>query len=230
MKNSVLLFVFILFIACQQPKSDKDANASDQQKKQTLTVSDKIAKAHGLANWDDVDSLTYQFNVEMKGETVAKRMWKWEPGLDEVTMLDTAIDSLESITYNRAEKEDFKEIDQKFINDQYWLIYPFHIVWDDNIDKSINENVEAPISGQKMTEITVNYDDKTGYTPGDTYKVYVDSDYMVREWSYIPSGSDEPRMSTTWEDYVDYNGVKIAKTHKNKDGSFKILFDNVSLN
>ena len=50
-----------------------------------------------------------------------------ETDIDEVTMLDTAIDSLESITYNRTEKENFKEIDQKFINDQYWLLYPFHL-------------------------------------------------------------------------------------------------------
>ena len=106
----------------------------------------------------------------------------------------------------------------------------FILVWDDDIKKSVKEDVEAPISGKKMTELTVNYSDKKGYTPGDTYKVYVDSDYMIREWSYIPKGSEEPRMSTTWEDYIDPNGIKMATAHQNEDGSFRIYFDNISLN
>ena len=228
MKNYLLLLVFVLVVACQQPNSEKDKDDKEQNK--IVTLSDKIAQANGLDQWNEVDSLTYEFIVEMKGETVAKRKWSWKPGLDEVTMLDTAIDSLESITYNRAEKENFKEIDQKFINDQYWLIYPFHLVWDDDIKKSVKEDVEAPISGKKMTELTVKYSDKKGYTPGDTYKVYVDGDYMIREWSYIPQGSAEPRMSTTWEDYIDPNGIKMATAHQNEDGSFRIYFDNISLN
>jgi hypothetical protein len=187
MKNSLLLLIFILVIACQQPNSEKDKNDKEQNK--IVTLSDKIAQANGLDQWEEVDSLTYEFIVEMKGETVAKRKWSWKPDINEVTMLDTAIDSLESITYNRAEKENFKSIDKKFINDQYWLLYPFHLVWDDDIKKSVKEGVEAPISGEKMTELTVKYSDKKGYTPGDTYKVYVDGDYMIREWSYIPQGS-----------------------------------------
>ncbi len=228
MKKYIFLLIFVLAIACQQPKSDNDKK--EEQNSEIVTLSDKIAKANGLDQWNEVDSLTYEFIVEMKGETIARRKWSWKPGIDEVTMLDTAIDSLESITYNRAEKENFKDIDQKFINDQYWLIYPFHLVWDNNIKKSIKKDVKAPLSGEKMTELTVSYAKDTGYTPGDTYKVYVDDNHIIREWSYFPQGSDEPRMTTTWEDYNEINGIKIAKTHQNEDGSFKILFDNISVN
>jgi hypothetical protein len=228
MKKYTFLLIFVLIIACQQPKSNNDKK--EEQNNEIVTLSDKIAEANGLDQWNEVDSLTYEFIVEMKGETIARRKWSWKPGIDEVTMLDTAIDSLESITYNRAEKENFKDIDQKFINDQYWLIYPFHLVWDNNIKKSIKKNVKAPLSGIEMTELTVSYGKDTGYTPGDTYKVYVDDEHIIREWSYFPHGSDEPRMTTTWEDYNEIQGIKIAKTHQNEDGSFKILFDNISVN
>ena len=63
MKNSLLLLVFILVIACQQPNSEKDKNDKEQNK--IVTLSDKIAQANGLDQWNEVDSLTYEFIVEV---------------------------------------------------------------------------------------------------------------------------------------------------------------------
>jgi len=36
-------------------------------------------------------------------------------------------------------------------------------------------------------------------------------------------------MITTWEDYEDFNGLKIAKTHNGKDNSVKLHFTNISV-
>jgi len=35
-------------------------------------------------------------------------------------------------------------------------------------------------------------------------------------------------MTTTFEDYVEINGLKLAKMHKMAEGNFKLYFTNVS--
>ncbi|MFN2261392.1 MAG: hypothetical protein ABR595_04955, partial [Psychroflexus sp.] len=79
-----------------------------------------------------------------------------------------------------------------------------------------------------LTEVSINYKNEAGYTPGDTYKIYVDDQHIIREWSYIPNGKQEPAMSTTWEDYGTFEGLKIAKTHQNADKNFKLYFTDIS--
>jgi hypothetical protein len=50
---------------------------------------------------------------------------------------------------------------------------------------------------------------------------------MVREWVYHRKASAEPTLMTTWEDYQDFEGLKIAKDHRSKDGKFRLYFTDV---
>jgi hypothetical protein len=104
------------------------------------------------------------------------------------------------------------------------------LVWDENFDYETQENVEAPISKEKLTEVTVMYSDAAGYTPGDTYKIYLDDAMIIQEWSYIPNGSEKPVLVTTWEDYEDFKGLQLAKNHKTENGNFRLYFTNISVN
>jgi len=135
-----------------------------------------------------------------------------------------------TLTYKSNDfDEEIAFADRGFVNDKYWLLFPYHLVWDDNFDHEVTEQVEAPISGELMQKIAISYKNEAGYTPGDTYHIYVDKDKMIQEWSYTPSGSDQPRLSTTWEDYDDFKGLKISRMHKTKDGSFKIFFTDIEV-
>lgn len=231
MKHLSLLLVSLLLLgACNQKKdkseeSKTEATSEVPSEKETNILED-IAYANGYENWSEVDSISYTFNAQ-NGDNISSRTWKWKPKTGEVTMKtqDT------TLTYNTNKfEEDIAFADRGFVNDKYWLLFPFHLVWDDNFDYEIAKQVEAPISGELMQEIAIMYKDEAGYTPGDTYHIYVDENKMIREWSYTPKGSDEPRLATTWEDYDDFNGIKIARMHDTKEGSFKIYFTDISVN
>jgi hypothetical protein len=58
----------------------------------------------------------------------------------------------EPISYVRAHPGDslmtsLRTIDKMFINDQYWFLFPFHLVWDSMITVSVKENQDAGHGG-----------------------------------------------------------------------------------
>lgn len=233
MKNIFIACCILAFFSCKQSEKSTEetttpaeVNSQETTPEKAATVLDSIAMAHGLKQWRSINKITYTFNVD-RGASHFERTWSWQPKTSEV-MASTA-DTTLTYQHNKFGDE-LKPTDQAFINDKYWLLFPFNLVWDSGLSHKDLGQTEAPISKQQMRTIEVNYNSEDGYTPGDTYTIYVDSDYVLREWSYTPSGKDKPALSTTWENYVDMNGIKIAKMHQNADKSFKLYFTDLSLN
>lgn len=209
---SLICFQLTLLLAgCTQSKND--------------SIVKKIADAHGLEQFEELERLQYTFNVRVNDSLRTSRTWIWEPQTGQV-VLKTADSSFQ---YNhKSEADQFEEIDHKFINDQYWFLFPFHLVWD-KMEYEHHKGVPAPISGTKMQQLIVKYPPTGGYTPGDVYEVFFGADYVIREWVYRSGGSTENPFATTWEDYADYKGVKIAKTHLSEDGNFMLFFSGVDM-
>jgi len=218
-----LLLAFLLVISCKE--KNEDSKTEKQEVKTEKNILEKIADAHGYENWKNVEEIQYTFNVD-RDSSHYERSWKWFPQEDKVNMMG----GKDSVYYSRAKMDSIAmKADQGFINDKYWLLYPFQLVWDKGFEHQVNKGIKAPISEKNMTEVVINYNDADGYTPGDTYNVYVDEEFMIREWSYTPAGQTEPKMFTTWEDYKELNGLKIAQTHTNKEGNFKLYFTNIKV-
>src|SRR5262249_8744315 len=110
------------------------APASAQQRP---AIADEIAKAYGLDSWDQIDAVRYTFNIDLSVlKLKLSRSWVWEPKTGQVTYegKDKAGNPVK-VTYTRSQLASQsevvqKEVDPGFINDQYWLVFPFHLVWD----------------------------------------------------------------------------------------------------
>lgn len=216
MKKTFLFCLFpILFTSCNQNNSE-EANRS---------ITEKIAYANGFENFEDLEEIRYTFNVRTNDTLRTSREWKWEPQENLVTL--TTPDS--TITYNhKSEASAHEETDQRFINDKYWLLFPFHLVWDE-MDYEHEEQATAPISGEELQKVTVIYPEDGGYTPGDVYEVYFGDDHIIREWVYMPGGDTSRSFATTWEDYQDFNGINIATMHRSEDGNFELFFTDLEV-
>jgi hypothetical protein len=77
--------------------------------------------------------------------------------------------------------------------------------------------------------ITINYPEQGGYTPGDAYDIFYNDDFMIEEWIYRKGNSEEPTIATTFENYKDYNGIKIATDHKMAGGNWNLNFTDVTI-
>lgn len=225
MKNIQLLLLgfLTLVIGC---KTEKKQDETKTVPSKELTVLEKIANAHGYANWKEVSSIKFTFNVDRDAEHF-ERTWLWKTASNEVTMTTRQ----DTITYNRKAVDSIMAAtDGGFVNDKFWLLAPYQLIWDqNNFTHELTENVEAPISKTNMHKLTTIYANEGGYTPGDAYDYYFGDDYIIKEWAFRKGNQDEPNMVTSWEDYKVLKGLKISTMHKRPDTDFSLFFTSVEV-
>ena len=181
-----------------------------------------IANANGFENWKNVNEIQFTFNVDRE-DNHFERSWTWQPKTNDVRLITEG----DTIQYNRASVDSISlNADRAFINDKFWMLIPFQLVWDD-YDSIIYPPQPAPLSANLLSKMTIIYGNEGGYTPGDAYDIYFDKDYIIREWVYRKGNAEEPSMITTFENYEDYKGIKIAKDHKMAEGNFNLYFSNI---
>ncbi len=214
--KKIFLFLTILFLSIATINAQNAA----------MDIAKKVASAYGIDNYKNAKAITFTFNVK-RDTSITSRSWNWNIADNIVTMTTPK----ESVTYKRdtIQSTAIKSVDQKFINDQYWLIFPFHLIWDSGSTLTLKEAQISPISKKEQTMLTVQYNNKDGYTPGDAYDLYLDNKYMITEWSYRKGGAEKPSLSTTWQDMAKMKGLNIVTNHQTADGKFSIYFTGVTV-
>lgn len=189
-----------------------------------IPITTKLANANGMEKFNELNELDFTFNVSVNGEVRSQRDWKWFPKTNKITLSEKG----ETFSYTKGENLDSTAMaaDQKFINDTYWLLFPQQLMWSTYESEPV-QTATAPISNTEMQQLTIKYIGNGGYTPGDTYKLYFEDDYMIKEWTYI--SSDGRELTTTWEDYETFKGIPIAKMHKSADSTFQLYFTNINV-
>ncbi len=216
------LICLLLVSACKSDKSKTQLT----EKNKTLTIAEKIANAHGFENWKNVSEVKFTFKVDRDTIKGKGRSWIWKPKDDRVTMIAGET----TVSYLRSEMDSTHiGADRGFINDKYWLLVPFQLVWDASVTISESKKTVAPISNDELNMITIEYSNEGGYTPGDAYDIFYDDDYLIKEWVFRKGNSKEPSLTTTFENYKDYNGIKIATDHKMTAGNWNLNFTDISI-
>lgn len=212
---------FFIFLSC---KTEPKKTISEEKPEQT--VLEKIAFAHGFENWKSVKEFTFTFNVD-RDSSHFERTWIWKPKSNHIT----SISENDTLTYSRKSMDSIAaKRNGGFINDRYWVLAPFNLIWDaKNFTYEHIEEEKSPISGEPMQKLTIVYSNEGGYTPGDAYDFYFKDDFILREWVFRKTNQVEPSMTTTWENYVDMGGLKLAQDHKKPEGGFNLNFTDLAV-
>lgn len=221
-----ILCLLTIFVACKtETKKQETEIEKVSELKKELTIAEKIAQAHGIDHWKNVNQIEFTFNVD-RGESHSERSWTWNPKIHDVRL----VSNKDTIYYNRNSVDSLSiNADRAFINDKFWLLVPFQLVWDDGTTFSEIKKEVAPISKTELNKITLTYSNEGGYTPGDAYDIFFNDNYRIEEWVYRQGNSETPSMMTTFENYEDFNGLKIAKDHKMAEGNFNLYFSNIKV-
>jgi hypothetical protein len=224
MKNTLsILLVILILISCKNDKSTSEEIEVLAVKEDT--TAEAIANKNGYNNWAKVSELKFTFNVD-RGERHFERSWIWKPKTHDITM----ITSSDTISYNQAKLDSITtKADASFINDRYWLLAPFHLVWDTGTTFSESKKVVAPLSKDTLNLLTIVYGNEGGYTPGDAYDLFYEDDFTLREWIFREGNDSIPSMTTTWEGYKDFNGITLSTMRKDSTDNFKLYFTNISV-
>lgn len=226
--RSLPVLAVLALSACGTVETDPgaaEAPASDPFAPDSFA--DSVALAHGYDRWGDVARVAFDFVVAADDTHRVERAWTWYPRTDSVVR---AVGG-ETTAYLRSAALDSveREADAQFINDSYWLMMPFYLVWsEEGYTPTVTRGVRAPISGEEATMLTIAYDDRGGYTPGDAYDLYVGADYRLLEWVYRRGGGEEAGAITRWAGYRELEGLLLPTTHPS-EGPVAITHPNVSV-
>ena len=96
-----------------------------------------------------------------------------------------------------------------WINDSYWLVMPFKLKDSGVTLKYLGDTETA--EGKAADKLSLTFE-HVGKTPENKYHVYVDKkSKLITQWDFFNDAADpEPRFSTPWEGYKDYNGIKLS--------------------
>ena len=188
-----------------------------------------LAEAYGIGGWDAFERLEFTFNVEnAKGHTA--RSWDWNIAEGRVTrqvdgeQVGIALDAAED-----EQNEQWKQVHRQFINDSYWLLFPFQLVWSDPEVTMADEAEATPIGGGLALKVTAQWPAEGGYTPGDAYDLYLDERGLIDQWVFRKGGQDTGNAST-WTDHRQLGPIIVCLNHANADGSFRLYFSDVRAN
>ena len=195
------------------------------------TTRQHIAESYGIQYFGEVEKIQYTFNVKI-GEKQIKRFWIWEPHFDRVTF--KGMDYQEAITYDRSqmvstESNKLKKIDAWFINDNYWLLFPYHLAWDTKARVEDIGRHRLPMGDGEARCVVVSYPAAGGYTPGDVYDLYLDDRYRLTQWVYRRGGAEKPTRISTWEDHREVGPLTLSLNHQGEDENFRVWFTNVGV-
>jgi hypothetical protein len=204
---------------------------------QTLPpIAEQMAKTYGLDSFGQVEGIRYTFNLDLPG-LKRSETWQWDPKTDTVTYEGKDKDGKPlKVTYRRAqlgsESDVVKNVvDPAFVNDQYWVVFPFHVVWDGAT--VTDEGMQKLPLGKGSAELVrVKYRSDRGYTPGDTWDLYVGPDKRVEQMFYHRGGSTKPSaVIVTWAGYKKAGPLLFSTDHRGTaDGKpLRLSFSDVSV-
>ena len=199
-------------------------------------ILEKLAKTYGLESFGQIKAIRYTFNIEVPGLNVS-RSWTWEPKTDQVTYegKDKSGNPVKA-TYLRSQLGSQPanvrdDIDPGFLNDNYWLLLPFHFSWDTDAAVEDAGVQKLPLGNGSAEKVVVKYPSDGGYSPGDTWDVYLGSDGRIEEMGYHRGGLPKNEVFVTWTDNKKAGPLLFSLDHRGtRNGNpAHVFFSNVAV-
>lgn len=201
-------------------------------------ILDQLAKTYGVDSFSQIEAIRYTWSGEIPGVFSISRSWEWEPKTGKVSYEGKDKQGKPvKVSYVRSQlssqPETVKnEIDPGFINDNYWLLFPLHAYWDTSATVTDQGMKKLPHGTGSATLVSVKYPSDGGYTPGDTWELYVGKDGRVEQLVYRRGGPSKPSLVTaSWTGYKKAGPLLISTEHRGTaDGKpLHISITNVSV-
>ena len=205
-------------------------------------LAEQMAKTYGLDSFGQIEGIRYTFTAELPGGVKLSRSWEWNPKTDTVFYQGKDKSGKPvKVTYQRSQlgsQSDAakNQIDPAFINDQYWLLLPFHFIWDGSATVTDAGMHKLPIGNGAAEQLVMKYPAQGGgYAPGDTWELYVGADKRVEQMVYHRGGTAKPGtpgiVIATWAGHKKAGPLLISTDHRGTaDGKpVRISLSNVSV-
>ncbi len=182
---------------------------------QAMEIADQVmASMGGRAAWDNARYISWTIFGEDHVWDKWTGRYRWQ-GNDTVVLMN--IHTMEGYAFRDGQEvmpadELLADAYWDWINGGYWLLMPYKLK-DSGVTLGY-KGEEIMTNGHEAHVLTLRFDG-VGITPDNGYDVYVNKDLnLVEQWSYYADidADEEPRFTTTWEGYKNYDGIMLADT------------------
>jgi len=201
-------------------------------------ILEKVAKTYGLDSWNQIEAIRYTWNLQL-GALNVSRSWEWEPKTSKVSYEGKDKDGKPvKVSYMRSELSSQpdavkNEVDPAFINDNYTLLFPLKAYWDTSPTVIDQGMYNLPAGSGSADLVAIKYPaEGGGYTPGDTWELYVGKDNRVEYFVYHRGGPKKPSLLfATWAGQKKAGPLLISTDHRgNADGKpIRVFFSDVAV-
>jgi len=200
---------------------------------------EQLAKTYGLDSFGQIEAIRYTWSGEIPGLFKLSHVWEWEPKTGKVSFEGADKDGKPvKVTYMRSQLSSQSDavknqIEPSFVNDNYWLLFPFHAYWDNGATVTDQGMHKLPLGKGSAKLVSVKYPaEGGGYTPGDTWDLYVGKDNRIEQFVYHRGGPKPPHLvTTTWAGYKKAGPLLVSTEHHGRaDGKpFTLNISNVAV-
>ena len=189
-----VLLIGVLYLPAPAPAQQRPA------------IAEQIAKTYGFDSFGQLDAIRYTLTLDAD-KLKHHRSWIWEPKADQITYEGPDKDHKPvKITYVRsqlASQSEFvrKTVDLGFFTDQYWLLFPFHLVWDTDATIEDAGIHKLPLGKGSARKVVVKYPSTGGYLPGDTWILFVGTDGQIEELEWHGGPAEPDVVKHSWTNY-----------------------------
>ncbi|HWC18584.1 MAG TPA: hypothetical protein VG498_16360 [Terriglobales bacterium] len=196
--------------------------ASNTWAQERAPILEQIAKTYGLDSWNQIEAIRYTWSIDIPGVFKLAHMWEWEPATGKISfegkdkegkpVKATYIESQLSSQPDSVKNE----VAPAFVNDNYWLIFPFHAYWDKSATVTDQGMHKLPVGAGQARLVVVKYPAEAGgYTPGDTWDLYVGKDNRVQYLVYHRGGPKPPQLViASWAGYKKAGPLLVSTEHR----------------
>jgi hypothetical protein len=185
-------------------------------------ILEKIAKTYGVDSWDQIQAIRYTWDGEIPGLFKLSHSWEWEPKTGKISYEGTDKDgkpvkvSYDSSQLNSQPDVVKNQVEPAFVNDNYWLLFPLHAYWDKSATVTDQGMKKLPIGAGTARLVSVKYPAEAGgYTPGDTWDLYVGPDNRVKAMAYHRGGDKKPSLViASWTGYKKAGPLLFSTEHR----------------
>ena len=196
--------------------------ASTSWAQERAPILEQIAKTYGLDSYGQIEAIRYTWNGEIPGVFKLAHKWEWEPKSGKISYegkdkdgRPVKVSYIESQLSGQPDSVK-NEVEPAFVNDNYWLIFPFHAYWDKSATVTDQGMKKLPVGAGSAKLVVVKYPAEAGgYTPGDTWDLYVGKDNRVQYLVYHRGGPKPPqRVIASWAGYKKAGPLVVSTEHR----------------
>ena len=185
-------------------------------------ILEQIAKTYGLDSYGKIEAIRYTWNGEIPGVFKLSHAWEWEPKTGKITYEGKDKDGKPvKVTYDSSQlssqsNQVKNDVEPAFVNDNYWLLFPFHAYWDTSATVTDQGMKKLPAGTGSAVLVSVKYPAEAGgYTPGDTWDLYVGKDKRVEYLAYHRGGPKKPSLViASWAGYKKAGPLLVSTEHR----------------